>query len=153
MTERGRLGLLQMGVRRDNGLGMGFGHLRDNAGEPVELFCALSAGPAQIETKVECDLVVAGTPGVQLPGRLADDLAQSPLDGGVNILVRGLESKLVGFRLGEDGAEPLGEGLRLLGLDDVGGAQHFDVGDGAFDIHLEETAVGFVCGESPHCLR
>jgi hypothetical protein len=152
MTQRGRLGLLQMGVRRNNRFGVRFGQPGDGAGELMELFYAPIPGPGQVETKIECHLIVSRTPGVQLGGRLADYLAQPALDRRVNILVRGLKRKLAGFRLGEDRTESGGKSLRLLGLDDFGGAKHLDVCDRAFDIHLEETTIRLVCGEFPHRL-
>ena len=64
MTERGRLGLLEMGVRRYNRLGVGFGYLGDAVGELIELLHTLIPCPVQIETKIECDLVVSRAPGV-----------------------------------------------------------------------------------------
>jgi hypothetical protein len=152
MTQRGRLGLLQMGVRRNNRFGVGFGQPGDGAGEFMKLLYAPTPGPGQIETKIECNLIVSRTTGVQLAGRLSNQLAQPALDRGVNILVRGLERKLAGFHLGENRPKPRDQSLRLFGLNDFGGAKHLDVCDRAFDIHLEETAVRLVCGELPHCL-
>jgi hypothetical protein len=129
---------------------VGFGYPGDGAGELMELLYAPTPGPGQIETEIECNLIVSGTSGVQLAGRLADYLAQPALDRGVNILVRGLEGELAGFRLGENRPKPHDQSLRLFGLDDFGGAKHLDVCDRAFDIHLEETAIRLVCGEFPH---
>ena len=57
-----------------------------------------SASPSEpisasmIQAQVGGHLVVARAAGVQLAGHRADQLAQAPLDGGVDVLVAGLEA-------------------------------------------------------------
>ena len=51
---------------------------------------------AQPEPHVERHLVVAAAAGVELVGRLADELAQAVLDPGVDVLLAGREIRLAG---------------------------------------------------------
>ena len=85
--------------------------------------------PPQIQTQVERDLVIARTPGVQLPRHLADYLAESALDRGVDVLIRRqvFEGPRLGFGL--DCLEPNGECLRLVGREHPDGTKHRDMGE------------------------
>ena len=93
--------------------------------------------------RVERDLVVARTGGVQAAGSAgADDLGQTRFDVGVDVFefVIDLESAL--FDLGFDLIEAFEDAGRIAVVDDVLPGEHPHVGAGALDVVAEEQQVG-----------
>ncbi len=66
MAERGGLGLLQVGVARDRGLGVTLRQVGQQGGESGEIVASPLGGISQVQTQIEGHLVVARTPGVKL---------------------------------------------------------------------------------------
>ena len=75
---------------------------------------AAIAGAHDEEPLIERDLVVAAAAGVEVSGVLADELAQPPLDVGVDVLQRRIEGDVASHELlahlGEPRVNPPGGG-------------------------------------------
>ena len=99
------------------------------------------AAVAQVEQRVGDDLVVAAAGGVKPAARVADQLDQAPLDGGVDVLVAGPEGEVARAELTRD---PRQAGVDLVGVqrgDDPLGGQHPGVGARARDVERPQAPV------------
>ena len=84
MPERDRLRALEVRVAGHQRLRLGLGEGENDEGERVDRLARLGAGVEHVHAKRGDDLVVARAPSVDL----APDLAELPLDRGVDVLVR-----------------------------------------------------------------
>ena len=87
VAERGDLGLLQVGVARDRGLGVTLRDVGQQRGEPAQIVATRASPLSQIQTQIEGHLVVARSPGVKLLADLPDQFDQPALDCRMNILI------------------------------------------------------------------
>jgi hypothetical protein len=97
--------------------------------------------PPDPQPQVGGDLVVAAPASVEPGASVAGDLGDPPLDGGVDVLVRGGELEGAAGHLGLDGVEGVEHrcGVGLVEQPDPG--QHPDVSPGAGDVLPEHPLV------------
>ena len=134
MRERHRLRALQMRVaghdRRDvpprdpNQRGAQLRNQRNHAGQLV----------AQVKPHVECDLIVARSPGVQLAPRLANQRNQPPLDREMDIFVGDIELEASALDFIFDPLEPRGDRAHLARLEQSDLREHLRMRDRAANV-------------------
>jgi hypothetical protein len=129
MTQRCCLGLLEMGVARYHGGDVSFGELGQSQGQTTKPFDLCVSSATQIQAKIQGNLIVSGSAGVESVGRVADYLAETPLYRRMHIFVGLLEPELPVFCLGEDLIKAFLEVGGHIRFDDSGLAEHDDVGD------------------------
>ena len=114
-------------------------------------------GTHQPDAHVSSDLVIAATASVKFAANvLANDLRQSPLVGGVNVLIVGLDDELVSARtygihgtylvlgpLGLDKLETASDLSLLLLVEDTGLQQSLREGDRSFNVGSVHPLVVF----------
>ena len=141
MCEQHRLRTLHVGVTRHHDIGVLFRDLQQRGNQickPAGDFDQLSLGP---EAEVVGNLIVARAASMKPTSRRADELAQSLLDAGVDILIGNGEVELAGLNLTQDLPETGDDGFGILFGDHVLLAQHAGVGDGGADIFPNHTNI------------
>ena len=106
MAERGGLGLLEVGVARDRGLGMPLRQVGQQGGESGEIVAPPLGGISQVQTQIEGHLVVARTPSVKLLAGVSDQFDEAALNCGMDVLIGVKEYKGPGAGLRENGVSP-----------------------------------------------
>ena len=87
VAEDHRLGALQVGVSRDQGVRRLLGPDEQRAPEPVERLDQRRRCARQVEPELRLGEIVPTPSGREFPGQLADLIAEQPLDRGVDVLV------------------------------------------------------------------
>jgi hypothetical protein len=98
-------------------------------------------GPAEIEAKVEGDLVVSRPSGMQVPGLRSNQLSEPALNGGVDILVCGLELKPAGVGFFEDVLEAFFDSLDDVARQEVGLTEHADMSKRPGDVVNQQASI------------
>ena len=97
MPERHRLGRLQMGKARHDGIGMRFRLIDQNRQQRVYLRHQMVNRIAYIKPEIRRHLVIARTRRVQPTGRLADQLGQPRFNIHMNVFQRAREIEIARF--------------------------------------------------------
>ena len=141
VTERDRLGALQMRIARHDGGAVRFGLRQQRVNQRADFAGERGRFVPQVEPDVERDLVVAAAGGVQPFADVADAARQFGLHEHMNVLRFGIDLQRAGFQVAQDGVQrvddPVGVGLG----DDVLHAEHGGVRHRAADVLPEHPAV------------
>ena len=86
---------------------------------------------------------------MELPADLAHQLDETPLHCAVDVFVAVDKPELTALGLGEDAAQPIGDGGGVLVGQDPGLTEHGHMGEGPGDIVDEEPPVGVIHGVPP----
>ncbi len=95
----------------------------------------------QVQPDVRRHLVVAAAACVQLARRLADQLAQTALDGGVDVLIGGQNGEGSGVELGLDRFEAVHNRRHFVRREDAHALQRARVGDAAGDVRRVQPPI------------
>ena len=95
----------------------------------------------QIESQIECDLVVARACGVQFGAGRTGDLDQPTLNCQMNIFVGQIETEAAGFDLAFDLLQSLDDPIGVGIADQAGLRQHAPMGNRAPNVVPEQAAV------------
>ena len=149
MPEGHRLGRLQVGEARHDGVGFALGLLQqallqagDFAQDQVDFV-------TQPQANVGGDLVVAAAPGVQFLAGHADAIGQARLDVHVHVFEVHAPVELAGLDFLLDGAQAVDDGVALRVSEHADLGQHGGVGNRAHDVMAVEALVEVDrCGEA-----
>jgi hypothetical protein len=124
-----RLGSLEMCVPRHRQLRVRLCLDGQSLNQPRQLVTEAAAGPSAVEAEVQGYLVVSGAAGVQTGARLRKELAETALNGCVDVLVRLTEDEAAVTDLfGHLSQSPLGV-LELLLAQEARGVKGPGVSD------------------------
>ena len=123
-----RLGPLAVRVPRQQGVEVGLGLREQRLSQRAQAGDLPEGVLAQVQQRVGDDLVVAAARRVQPPARVAGDLGEAPLDGGVDVLVGLAEGERAGSELLRDLGEARVDRRGVGRGDDAAGAEHAGVG-------------------------
>jgi hypothetical protein len=141
VRKRNRLGLLQVGVRRNHGVPGPFGSIHHNGHQVPNLLDPVVDGTAEVETKIKGDLVVSRPSRVQVPGLRSDQLTEPAFNGGVDVLVGGLELKPAGVGFFEDVFEAFFDPLDDVVRQEVDFAEHADMSKRPRDVVNQQPSI------------
>ena len=129
MSERDRLRLLEVGVGRNHRVPSLLSPIHQDGHEMLDLLNSMVDGTAEVEAKIESDLIVAGTPGMETARIVTDQLAKTAFDRGVNVLVGVSTLELSGVRFFENTCQPVLDPGHGIGVEQADFAQHGHVGE------------------------
>jgi len=129
VSERDRLGLLEMCVRSHDRVAGILGLVDKHSCKVLDLLDPMIDSASQIEPKIEGDLIVTGTPGVETSGVITDQFSETAFDGGVDVLVGISELETPGVRLVENVFESVPDPSHGFHLEQADLAKHVDVGE------------------------
>ena len=129
-----RLGPLQVGVPRQDGVHIGLGLAGHRGDELPQQLCQLIHLLAQVEPQVHGHLVVAAAGGVQPAAGVPDAGGELGLHKHVDVLGGGVDGQLAAVQIRQDTPEPFGDGLLVFGRKDALFGQHGRMGQAALDI-------------------
>jgi hypothetical protein len=127
--ERDRLSLLKVCVGRHDQVAGCFGLVNEDPDEVLDLLDPVIDSAPQVEAKIESDLIVAGTPGMETARIVTDQLAKTAFDRGVNVLVGVSKLELSGVRFFENTCQPVLDPGHGIGVEQADFAQHGHVGE------------------------
>ena len=153
MSQGDGLRLLEVGVARDDDIGVRLGYLDERPGELGQLLLAQGARLEQIEADVERDLVVAGPSGVELPADVSDLFDEATLDRRMHIFVGVEELERPIFGIGEQLVERHVDRRVLGAVDQADIRQHADVADRPADVYGQQPPIGLGGGVPPQHVR
>ena len=102
MTQRNRLGDLQMRVTRHHRAGLGVGAVDQGPLQAAHFEIEAVDRIAQPQPQIGCDLVIARPRGMKAPRHRPDQLSEARLDVHVNVFVFGAEHKAAAFNFRPD---------------------------------------------------
>jgi hypothetical protein len=105
------------------------------------LVLTLGAGLAEVEAKIECDLIIARAPGVEFLANIAGDLDHPTLHRGVHVLVRLVELKRLVRCVREELLEGVGDLRMLIVGEETDVLQHGDMRDRATNIDRQQAPI------------
>ncbi len=141
VTEQHRLRLLKVRVARHDRVQVLLGLVQQSSLQAIQSLLQYGQLAQQIQPQVGADLVVARAAGVELAGHRAHQLAQSPLDRGVDILVRRRWAELARAELFLHSSQARQQLVALRKRNQSRAMQRRGVGTAARDIGLVETPV------------
>ena len=124
MTWSLRLRALAVRVAGEDRVSVGLGLVQERLRQLPQHGRLEIAALAQPDQGVRRRLVVAAPGRVEPAARVARDLDQAPLHGGMDVLVAGGERELAGLELGLDAGQAGVDGGHVLGRQDAGGPEH-----------------------------
>ncbi len=122
---------LQMRVPRHQRVEMLARAIYEGARQCPEGRCLGDAVLADPQQRVRDDLIIAAAPGVQAATRIAGDLREASLHGGVDVLIPGREYERARLHLTRDGHQTGLNGGPVGGTDDSLRREHAGVGLGS----------------------
>jgi hypothetical protein len=134
MSEKDRLGALQMRVTRHDNIDMLLREMEQRALQRAKAGPDLSYLRLDVEPQIERGLIVAAARGVQFRARDADSFRQRRFDVHVHVLERLVPLKFSVFDLDLNFAQSFVDFLPLLRGEDSGMRERGSMGDGAGDI-------------------
>src|SRR5690606_3964903 len=116
------------------------GLVEQGALEAADVPVQPGGGPERPEPRVRGRLIVAGPPGVELPGDVADLFVQEPLDEGVDVLILRVLRR-TRFDAGGHAAQPLVQGARLVRGQHARPEEPLDPRPAPLDVLAPETVI------------
>ena len=147
MSDRDRLGPLEMGVPRHRHLRVGFRLIEERELEPQDFLTDGRDGLPQVEALVEGDLVVPASGRVDLRAEGSEPLRQAHFDVRVHVLEVFPPREVPGDDRGVDRPEAFGQGSCLVDREDAHRREHLHMRDAAGDIVSREFPIDRERGE------
>src|SRR5439155_11167103 len=141
MRERDDLRSLQMRVPGHDRLDLVHGAFDQRASEIGDRIVQSRKAVDGEEAQIEGDLVVPAPSGMELPGDLADDVAQPPLDDAVDVFVDARPRERFLLHLLSDSRKAAFDGLRFLLREDPLPTEHSHMGKAAANVVERDPAV------------
>jgi hypothetical protein len=141
MRERDRLCPLQVRISRHESLHVSVCLFQQLGLQMGDLGLEIGNLLQYVQPLVGGDLVVPAAAGVQLARGGADDLPQSPFDGGVDVLIVRLDLKAAVSEFGMNLLQAIYELRRFVLSEDTGLGEGVCVGDATADIGVPQTHV------------
>ncbi len=141
MTKRHRLGGLQMGKTRHDGVSFALGQVQQTFLQARQLFGNSVDFIAQIQANIGGHLIIARASGVQLFTRDADAASQFRLDVHVHVFKAHRPGKVARDYLGANGFKAINNLLAFCVGQHADFRQHGGVRDGAVNVVMVEAII------------
>ena len=141
MRKENRLRPLKMGIPWHNHALVAPGQTHQGSLHPSQAGHGIGDDLAGVEAHVQGDLVVAGTSGVQPPGRRANEVVQAPLDVHVQVFESGIPREVATLDFLFDRPQSIYDGRRVLLGDDALPGKHTGVGQRPGDVLAVQAPV------------